>query len=936
MTVRPVSLLVAAAAILACSAAWGDADDAKTRIPTGQFITPLAAPGSSFERLNPHLRNFPDYTVGQAMSEALSPDGKTLLILTSGYNLLNNAEGKQDPLSSNEYVFVYDVSGAAAKQVQVIQVPNTFAGLAFAPDGRHFYVSGGQDDDVHIYEYDAGFWVEPHPPIKLGHTAGNGVQTPPVAAGIAVTTDGTRLVAANYYNDSVSVVDLNSTKVTGELDLRPGKSGGAVGTPGGENPFWVTIAGNATAYVGSQRDREVDVVDISGAAPKLTARIPLKGNPVKMLLDKAGTHLYVACDNSDSVAVIDTAKGQVTDAISTIAPSGVIKPSYDYRGVAPNALALSPDGTRLYVTNGGTNSVAVVALDRPAPAVLGLIPTGWYPQAVVAGSLRPQLYVVNSRSNPGPNPDNPNHRGHPKESMAHNHYILQLEKAGFLSLPLPSDAELATLTQQVLANGHFGAPPVAEDAAVMAELHKKIKHVIYIIKENRTYDQILGDLGKGNGDPKITEFGARNTPNFHALADGFVDLDNFYVSGEVSSEGWPWSTAARESDQGEKTVPEVYAFRGVVGDTQGLNRGVNVAYPTLAERRAAWPSMPNDPDLLPGSGDVAGVDGPGGLVQQGYLWSAAKRAGLTVRNYGMEPDTSRYDPDDPNYLPLDRTPYADHQVVMVPSYPDLMGVSDPYYRSFEPAYPDFYREREWEREFDGFKKDGKLPALSLVWLPGDHMGNFGKALDGVNTPERQQADNDYAVGKLIQAVAASRYRKDTLIFIVEDDAQDGPDHVDAHRSTAYVVGPYVKQGAVVSDYYTTVNLLRTIEDVLGIDHLSIFDANQRPMTAVFDLKQADWSFKATPSELLAGTQLPIPGLAKSGALRSTHDGAYWAARTRGMDFSSEDRVDAVGFNRIVWQGLMKGPYPEERSGADLRADRAVPPGAAGAAAQGQR
>ncbi|HEU5399033.1 MAG TPA: bifunctional YncE family protein/alkaline phosphatase family protein [Gammaproteobacteria bacterium] len=923
MNTRLPILLAAATVFMACTAAWGDADD-KTRIPTGQFITPLAALGATFQPLNPHLHDFPDYTVGQAMSEALSPDGRTLLILTSGYNRLNNAEGKQAPLDSNEYVFVYDVSGAAPRQVQVIQVPDTFAGLAFAPDGQHFYVSGGQDDDVHIFEYDAGFWVEPHPPIKLGHEAGNGVQTPPVVAGIAVTADGKRLVAANYYNDSVSVVDLDSGKVTGELDLRPGKSGGATGAPGGENPFWVAIASNATAYVSSQRDREVDVVDIAGSKPKLTARIPLKGTPVKMLLDPAAAHLYVACDNSDVVAAIDTAKEQVTDAISTIAPAGVVKPSYDYRGVAPNALALSADGKRLYVTNGGTNSVAVVALDGPAPKVLGLIPTGWYPQAVVAGRLQEQLYVVNSRSNPGPNPDNPNHRGHPKESMAHNHYILQLEKAGFLTLPVPGDAALATLTQQVLANDEFNAPASAADAATMAALRKKIKHVIYIIKENRTYDQILGDLDKGNGDPKIAEFGAQNTPNFHALAGGFVDLDNFYVSGEVSSEGWPWSIAARESDQGEKTIPETYANRGVVGDTQGLNRGVNVAYPTLAERRAAWPSTPDDPDLLPGSADVAGMDGPGGAVQQGYLWSAARRAGLSVRNYGMEPDTSRYDPDDPNTLPRDRTPYADHEVVMYPAYPDLMGVSDPYYRSFDPGYPDFYREREWQREFTGFEKDGKLPALSLVWLPGDHMGDFGHALDGVNTPERQQADNDYAVGKLIQTVAASRYKQDTLIFILEDDAQDGPDHVDAHRSTAYVVGPYVKHGAVVSDYYTTVNMLRTIEDVLGLDHLSIFDANERPMTDVFDLRQADWSYTAAPSKLLAGTQLPIPGLVKSGArLKSTHDGAYWAAKTRGMDFSSEDRVDAVGFNRIVWQGLMAAPYPETRSGMDLRAGRAA-------------
>src|SRR5579859_2579203 len=200
------------------------------------------------------------------------------------------------------------------------------------------------------------------------------------------------------------------------------------------------------------------------------------------------------------------------------------------------------------------------------------------------------------------------------------------------------------------------------------------------------------------------------------------------------------------------------------------------------------------------------------------------------------------------------------------------------------------------------------------------MGDFGHAIDGVNTPERQQADNDYAVGKLIQAVAASRYKKDTLIFILEDDAQDGPDHVDAHRSPAYVVGPYVKQGAVISDYYTTVNVLRTIEDVLGLDHLSLFDANTRPMSKVFDLKQAGWSFKAEPSALLANTQLPIPGVLKPGERPSqpTHGAAYWSAATRGMDFSSEDKVDAAVFNHILWQGLMTGPYPETRSGTDPR------------------
>ncbi|HEX4301069.1 MAG TPA: phosphoesterase [Gammaproteobacteria bacterium] len=916
------SLLIALlVALFGCAAMHTDDDD-RTELPTGQFITPLAAPGASFEPLNPHLHDFPDYTAGQAMSEALSPDGRSLLVLTTGYNVLNDAAGKPDPKDSNEYVFVYDVSGPKPVQVQVIQVPNTFAGLVFAPDGARFYASGGGDDEIHAYDQRSGSWEELMPPMQLGHKQGNGIQVTSVVAGIAVTADGKRLVAANYYNDSISIIDLASGKPEGELDLRPGKSGGAAGTPGGEYPFWVVIKGDTTAYVGSQRDREVDVVDIA-AAPKVIGRIPLKGTPVKMLLDAAEQHLYVACDNSDVVAVIDTAKNQETGAISALAPPGVVNASFDYRGVAPNGLALSADGTRLYVTDGGTNAVAVVALDQPKPQVIGLIPTGWYPQAVVAGHVQQQLYVVNSRSKPGPNPTNPTHRLDPVKAGANNHYVLQLSKAGFLTLPLPSGAQLRTLTQQVMANDGFRTPATPADRAMMAALHARIKHVIYIIKENRTYDQMLGDLGKGNGDPSLVEFGTATTPNFHAVAGQFADLDNFYTSGEVSGEGWPWSTAARESDQGAKTVAPAYANRGVEDDTFAVNRNIDVALPDAKSRLNTDPDTPQDPDLLPGTADVAGMDGPQGQVQQGYLWSAALRAGLTVRNYGMDDDGARYQPDSKAFIPLERDPYAKHLKLAFPAIADLLDITDPYYRGFDAAFPDFYREREWQREFTEFEQDGKLPALSLVRLAGDHMGSFDRALDGVNTPELQQADNDYAVGRLIQAVAESpRYRDNTLVFVIEDDSQDGPDHVDAHRSTAYIVGPYVKQGAVVSDYYTTVNMLRTIEDVLGIDHLSIFDANERPMTSVFDLERKDWTFKAVPSGyLVKNTKLPLPDAAQSATAgpTPTHSGAYWAKQTAGMDFSSEDRVDAVGFNRIVWQGLMSVPYPEERSGTDLRA-----------------
>ncbi len=905
-------------------------------LPTGQSITPTAAAGSSFQPLNPGLKDFPDFTVGHAMSEALSPDGKTLLILTSGYNLNTDAQGSTLAADSSEYVFVFDVSGAAPAQKQVLQVPNSYGGIAFAPDGGKFYVAGGVDDNVHTYALASGQWAASGSAIALNNSAaaadslggkGNGLKQAPVAAGVAVTADGKRLVVANQYNDSISLVDLSLGAAT-SYDLRPGKSGGTPGTPGGENPFGVAIVGSGTAYVSSERDREIVVVDISAALPLVKARIPVQGNPNKLVLNKAQTLLYVAADNADAVSVIDTAKNTVIQTLPTVAPPGLLSGTVRFRGAAPNSLALSPDETTLYVTNGGTNSVAVIALGGTTPGVTGLIPTGWYPQAVVASAST--LYVVNSKSQAGPDPGTCYGYGASCLSgspvkYAPNEYVLQLEKAGFLTIPVPNATQLATLTSQVAANDGVGYAPSAQDAAVMQALHDHIKHVIYIVKENRTYDQVLGDLGKGNGDPSLVEFGAANTPNLHAAASGFVTFDNFYDSGEVSGNGWAWSTSARETDVGVKTIPLNYSGRGAPYDTEGTNRNVNVGLSGTA-RSSANPLTPADPDLLPGTGNVAAPDGPEGEVQQGYLWNAALRAGLSVRNYGFFCDLSRYSSAvGPLQIPKTHDPHASNTTVAYAANADLAPLTDPYFRGYDNAFPDFYREQEWEREFAGFVTDGKLPALSLVRFMHDHTGAFSSAIDGVNTPQTQVADNDYAVGKLLQALANSPYKSDTLVFIVEDDAQDGPDHVDAHRSIGFVVGPYVKQGGLVSTHYSTVNMLRTIEDVLGIDHLSVYDAFQAPMTDAFDPAQASWSYTATVPAVLASTQLPVSGkaaLLKSAQARPTHPASWWIARTRGMDFSVEDRLDAVKYNRLLWQGIKgRQPYPAVRSGKDLRQDR---------------
>jgi YVTN family beta-propeller protein len=927
-------------------------------LPTGQSISPLSAPGAKVVDLNPGLTDLPDFVAGGGITAVLSPDQKTLLALTSGHNLVSVTTGDKKSLDSDQYVFVFDVSGDQPQQKQVIRIPNTFAGISFDPSGQKFYVGGGKDDNIHVYLLKDGSWQEEASAISLAHDGGNGLrrkETVPVTAGLAVAADGQTLVVANIQNDSVSIIDLSAEIVKQELDLRPGKIDSRhQGEPGGEYPFWVTIKGSEIAYVSSLRDREVVVVSLKRPADHLSddssdealvkapsenssaksevlannpsqldapatsaavvlTRIKVTGNPNRMLLDHSGSHLFVAEDNSDSVDVIDTQANKVVKTIKAAGPVDALPDRLvHYRGLSPNSLALSPDERTLYVTEGGINCVAVIDLFSEAsakgegtlrPKVLGLIPTTFYPNSAAVSGDGQRLFVLNGKSLTGPNPGF-------FERKNPNQYVLELLRSSLLSLPIPNKEQLADTTRVVAENNQFSAKPPDSDHSLMTYLRRQIKHVIYIVKENRTYDQVLGDLDRGNGDHSLTQFGSAITPNFHHLAQQFVCLDNFYDPGDVSANGWPWSTAGRESDFGVKSVVLGYARRGMTYDFEGTNRDINIGLPSLADRVAANPLTPEDPDVLPGTADVAAPDGPNSADEgMGYLWNVALRAGKSVRNYGFFCDLSRYEEPPPDEIPLERHPFEKKLQVAFPTKAGLIERTDPYFRSFDTAFPDYWREIEWEREFDRFVRESQMPDLCLVRFMEDHMGSFKKAIDGINTPERQQADNDYAVGRLVEKVATSLFKDNTLIFVIEDDAQNGADHVDSHRSTAYVVGPFVKQGQVVSQFYTTVNVLRTIEDILGTEHLNIHTATARPMAEVFDLKQETWKFKAEPSSYLKDTGLPLAD--KSGAMHPTHDAAYWAAATTQFDFSKEDNLgDPDAFNRIIWKGL-KGevPYP---------------------------
>jgi YVTN family beta-propeller protein len=969
---RLITLGVAAsAAALSLQARAVSTESPKTvplQLPTGQYVTPTAAPGAVQQFLNPGLPGYPDFVAGEAVRSQLSPDGTTLAVLCAGMNSLDKPDGSTDVENSTQFIFLYDVSGKHERSpqlIQVIQQTNAHVGLVFSPDGATLYAAGGKDDAVYAYTRN-GSWALAQK-IALGHGGkGVGIGVSPNASGLGISADGKTLVVANNYNDSISVIDTESGTVRYEHDLRPYFAGneGKAGGVGGTFPFAIAVK-SGVAYVSSDRDREVVAVDISApTAGHLVKRIHLDGNALGMTLDASGSRLYVAQDNADEVAVIDTARNEVVAKIDARAPAGMLSGAREdgdhdrdfaghhhggghHTGVATFAVTLSRDGKTLYAVNAGANSVAVIPLrGRDAYRVTGLIPTAYEPHDITFSADGSWMYIVNGKSSTGPNPGHlasntaamttfPGGSDAAKAvsaaARASNQYQFQLERASLVSAPVPNERDLARLTMQVAANDFYGSAR-EDDAKAMRFLRQHIKHVIYIVKENRTFDQILGDLGNAsNGDPSLTQFGEGITPNLHRLARQFVTLDDFTDPGDGSMDGWSWAMQGRVTNTETITQQINYAFvnRGLSYDSEGANRGVPVNLGTVAERdaaggpagttnyTAATASLPGGTaNVLTGTGNHASADAPFG-IQGGYIFSAVLEAGGTVRNYGFLVNNigSIGTKDSPV-----SDPHGAGVVQVAPLHPALAPLTDVYFRGYDQNYPDIWRYNEWKREFDQFVAEGNLPSLSLVRLSHDHMGNFGSALAGVNTPETQQADDDLAVGRLVQAVSASRYADDTLIIITEDDCQDGPDHVDSHRATAYVVGPYVKQGAVVSKHYSQVSALRTIEDILGTQHINLNTAFQRPMSEVFDLRSSGkWSYTAEASTVLQGTGLAraADGLgaryAKGAVIKPKHDAEYWARATAGFDFSNADQVPPAKFNRVLWDGLMGGRhYPAVR------------------------
>jgi YVTN family beta-propeller protein len=940
-------------------------------LPTGQYATPTAIEDAVQKLLNPGLAEYPDFVAGMAVRSRLSPDGTTLAILTAGQNSLYKPDGTVDVAHSTQYVFIYDVHGghrAKPKLTQVIPQVNAHVGLVFSPDGNKLYAAGGSDDKVYVYTKIKGQFTAATP-VALSHSqsglgpafalgpryqglglgiepasgVGLGPGVEPNISGLDISADGQTLVAVNNYSDSISVIDTATNHVRYDHDLRPYFAGneGLDGGVGGTFPYAVVIKGNDTAYVSSDRDREVVVVNVaSHTAGHLIKRIKLDGNALGMTLDASQSKLYVAQDNADQVAVINTSTNSVVTKIDARAPAGML-PGQRYTGAATSAVTLSPDGSTLYAVNSGANSIAVIPLSgRNANKVTGLIPTAYEPHDITFSADGAWMYIINGKSATGPNPDHltsatasitshiypGGNTAAAARARASNEYQFQLERASLVSAPVPTSDQLAHLTGLVAQNNFYTTESSERDAQVMRFLGQHIKHVIYIVKENRTFDQVLGDLSNGaNADPDLAIFGQAMTPNYHSLATSFVTLDNFMNPGDGSMDGWSWALQGRVTNTETITQQINYAFvdRGLSYESEGSNRNAPVNFPTVAERDAAagpagthnysdaTKNLPGGTgNLLTGTGNHASADAPFGS-QEGYIFSAVLKAGGTVRNYGFHVN---------NIGPQVRNPFSSGSIQVAPLDPSLAALTDVYFRGFDMVYPDLWRYEEWKREFDQYVANGKLPSLTQLRISHDHMGSFSSALAGLNTPETQQADCDMTLGLIVEAVANSPYASDTLILVTEDDVQDGPDHVASHRGPAFVIGPYVKHGAVIRTRYSQVNVLRTIEDILGTEHINLNTAFQRPMANVFDTEaSAKWSYTAQASTMLATTTLALSDtgngvkFAPGPIMTPRHNAAYWEEVTAGFDFSQADQVPPAQFNRVLWAGLMDGkPYPTLR------------------------
>jgi DNA-binding beta-propeller fold protein YncE len=734
---------------------------------------------------------------------ALHPSGQWLAILHAGY-------GEHE-------IIILDVK--RLKKVCRVSVNQAFYGVCFSPDGHELLASGGEDEVVHAFSFDEGL-LSRHREIVLGS-----VKEKFIPAGLATDFSGQTVYVAGPFGDAVRAASLKAPEKP--VSISTGKL---------SYPYaCLPDAAGKRLYVSLWGKAAVAVVDV--AKTEVVATWPTESHPTEMALSPKGETLFVACANSTKVSVVDTDSGRGLETVScSLYPSAPA-------GNTPSSLCLTPDGQLLFVANADANNIAVFNVATPGAAKpLGFIPVGWYPTCVRYSAADKKIYVTNGKgTTPLANPQGPN-PNLPSNQKTMRQYIGGLFRGTLGMIDMPTPEKMAQYSKQA-----YACSPLREDQGVSATPSAgnpipakvgnpcPIKHCLYIIKENRTYDQVFGDLKQGNGDPNLCLFGERITPNHHALAREFVLLDNFYVDGEVSADGHQWSMGAYATDFVEKTWP--------------------LSYRPSRYKKVGYASEGGEDAIARPSG--------------GYLWDRCAESGLSYRSYG-------------EWIKNGKTP-KDPGTATVKA---LQGHFDPWFRGFDTNYPDQRRADRFLEELKRFEQEGDLPRFVVMHLPNDHTSG---SRPGHHTPIAQVADNDLALGRIVEAISKSRFWKETAMFVVEDDAQNGPDHVDAHRTVALVISPYTRGGRVDSSLYSTTSMLRTMELILGLKPMSQFDAAARPMYG---------SFHAEPDGRPYLHKVPEVDLEERNGLHG------WGAEASAkFDLSKPDAVDDLLFNEVIWRSV---------------------------------
>jgi len=794
-----------------------DGNGTGTRLPNGWHITPAGTPIALPGDL--------------PLKMMFSPDGKSLLALTGGYH--DHGVSIIDP--------------ATNKVTQSVNLGKVWAGMCFDPEGDDLYVSGGGPPSKEFLTNAAKLGADDaltesfhHPILHLKFadgalTLGKPIDIPGLsdvgvkgATGDEATPDrftaglvsgpDEALYAVNIQNDTVY-------KLAGKPRIV------AASAKVGSRPYAAALSPDGkTLAVSSMGEDTVTLLDASNLSKR--TQVKVGSQPNELVWGKDG-RLFVANAGSNSVSIVSN--GAVTETIKTsLSPT-------DPTGSTPDALTVSPDGKRLYVANADNNDVAVVDTSKlKSSRILGFIPTGWYPSALALAPDGRTLYIgtgkgLSFRAND--KATTPYTRTQPVSGQKYD-YIGGALTGAVCAVRLPDAKGLAAYTQQVYANTPGQSQKTAQIGPDMRATLGKIKHIVYIIRENRTYDQVFGDIKTGNGDPSLTIFGDAVTPNAHALASHYVLLDNLYCNGEVSEDGHKWCDAAYATDFIERAWPSSYSSRG-------------------------------EPD-----GDARVADSPAGEI-----WDNCARHGLSFYAYGEAADFTST----PNAPPV----FAGDK--------GLAGHASAEYGKigwFERPR-DMGRANIFLRDLSAAEKTGVWPQFMVMSLPEDHTQGLAA---GAFTPIANVAENDQALGRIVEGISKSRFWKETAIFVIEDDAQNGPDHIDAHRTEGLVISPYIKRGATDSTQYTTASMLRTMEMILNLPPMTQFDRNATPMLSCFTATPDLTAYASLGAKVDLEAKNPAKGA-----------GATASAK---LDLSGPDRADPDALNAILWHALKPGiPVP---------------------------